>query len=73
LSDAAPANWLLTRHSDIYLWATLLTAEAFLVNDERLGVWKAALDEAIDELVQAGNRKRFVGRMRLRSPVHGSC
>jgi hypothetical protein len=69
LSDAVPTNWLLTRHPDIYLWAALLAAEAYLVNDERLGVWKGALDEAIDELMQAGNRKRFVGRMRLRSPV----
>ena len=69
LSDAVPTNWLLTRHPDIYLWATLLAAEAYLVNDERLGVWKAALDEAIDELIQAANRKRFTGAMRLRSPV----
>jgi len=69
LSDAMPTNWLLTKHPDIYLWATLLAAEAYLVNDERLGVWKAALDEAIGELIQAGNRKRFTGPMRLRAPV----
>jgi len=73
LSDAVPTNWLLTRHPDIYLWAALLAAEAYLVNDERLGVWKAALDEAIGELTQAGNRKRFAGGMRLRPPVRGVC
>jgi hypothetical protein len=73
LSDAVPTNWLLTKHPDIYLWAALLAAEAYLVNDERLAVWKGALDEAIDELMQAGDRKRFVGGMRLRSPVRGAC
>jgi hypothetical protein len=47
-------NWLLTEYPDIYYYATLLQAEAFIANDDRLGVWKAALDEALDELRMAG-------------------
>lgn len=63
-------NWLLTKHPDIYLYATLLQAEAYGWNDERLGLWKSALDEALAELQKAGNRKRFGGApLRLRSPV----
>jgi len=70
LSDSNTTNWLLTRHPDIYLYGTLLQAEAYGWNDERLGLWKAALDEAIAELQKAGQRKRYgAAPIRLRSPV----
>jgi hypothetical protein len=47
-------NWLLTEYPDIYYYATLLQSEAYIGNDPRLPVWKAALDEALDELKMAG-------------------
>lgn len=45
LSDAAPTNWLLTNHSDIYLAACMMWSGAF--NEHLPGVanWKALLDE----------------------------
>lgn len=46
-------NWLLTEYPDIYYYGTLLQAEAYIANDARLPVWKAALDEALSELRQA--------------------
>lgn len=52
-------NWLLNEHPDIYLIGTLLMAEAFLVNDERIPMWKAAFDEMLAELDNAGQRDRF--------------
>lgn len=73
LSDTNTTNWLLTAHPDIYLWATLLMAQAFGFDDERLPVWKAALDEALGELEMASNRKRYTGPMRMRSPVSWNC
>lgn len=70
LSDSQTTNWLLTKHPDIYLYGTLLQAEAYLWNDDRLGVWKAALDEAIGELIESGRRKHTSAQpVRLRSPV----
>jgi hypothetical protein len=70
LSDSQTTNWLLTKHPDIYLYGTLLQAEAYLWNDSRLEVWKAALDEAIGELMEAGKRKHTsASPVRLRSPV----
>lgn len=70
LGASQATNWLLTDHPDIYLYGSLLMAEAYLVNDRRLEMWKVALDEAMAELTQAGNRKRFSAQpMRLRSPV----
>lgn len=65
-----PANWLLEKHPDIYLYGTLVQAEAFLNNDERIQLWKGALDEALQELVDMGNRMRYsAAPLRMRSPV----
>lgn len=65
-----PSNWLLESHPDIYLYGALVQAEAFLNNDERVPLWRAALDEALAELTDAGNRKRYsAAPLRLRSSV----
>jgi hypothetical protein len=70
LGSGQATNWLLTDHPDIYMMGSLLQAEAYLVNDGRIPLWKAALDEAMGELMAAGNRKRvFSSPVRLRSPV----
>lgn len=72
LNGTTASNWLLEKHPDIYIYGSLLAAEAYLWNDARLGVWKSALDEAIAELTDAGNRYRYsASPMRLRSPVVG--
>lgn len=52
-------NWLLNEHPDLYVYGTLLAAEAYLANDERLAVWKSAYDEALAELDQNGQRDRY--------------
>jgi hypothetical protein len=54
-------NWLLDAHPDCYLFGSLCTASAYLVDDERLNVWKAAWDEAIEEIMQDGNKRRLPG------------
>lgn len=54
-------NWLLNEHPDIYLFACLVAAEAYVVNDERLPLWKAAVDEAIAELNDDAMRSRYGG------------
>lgn len=70
LGDDVQSNWLLETHPDIYLYGSLLAAEAFLVNDERIPLWKAALDEALQELIDAGNRQRYsASPLRLRPSV----
>lgn len=70
LSDSNPSNWLLARRADVYVYAALLQAEAHIVNDGRLPLWKAALDEALADLNAAGNRYRVAASpYRLRNPV----
>ena len=50
LSDSNTDNFLLTNQVDIYLFGTLVQAEPWLMNDERIGVWGAFLGKAIEEL-----------------------
>ena len=50
LSTSNTDNFLLTNQVDIYLFGTLVQAEPFLMNDERIGVWGALLGKAIEEL-----------------------
>ncbi len=44
------ANWLLTRHPDIYLYGTLLQAEPYLHNDARVATWAQLLIAANDQM-----------------------
>ena len=57
LSDDT-TNFLLTNHNDIYLYGTLVQADPFLMNDERIGVWGAFLGKAIEELRVSDERSQ---------------
>lgn len=61
LSDSNTTNWLLTYHPDIYLYSSLLQAEAYILNDQRIPLWKAALDESLKELHKEDNSARWNG------------
>jgi hypothetical protein len=65
LSNAAPSNWLLAAHPDLYLFGALVEAEMFGVNDERAPVWKARRDEIFDEIVTLSNKSRGAGAIRV--------
>lgn len=59
LSLLNQSNWLLARRPDLYLFGTLLHAEFYGWNDERLPLIKAAIDEALNETIMAGVRRRY--------------
>ena len=61
LSDAAPTNWLLTNAPDIYLYGSMLEAEPFIMNDERVPLWSAALDRAVSDIQEQDNKDRHSG------------
>ena len=72
LSDSATTNWLLTNHPDIYLFGTLVEAEPYLKNDERMPMWSARLGKALQELKLQGEREMHTGSsLRMRSRVLG--
>jgi hypothetical protein len=62
-----PSNWLLTNAPGVYLYAALLEAQPFLMNDARLPVWAAMLGAATRALTESDRRGRWGGDMRLRA------
>ncbi|MFV3416136.1 phage adaptor protein [Pseudomonas nitroreducens] len=50
LSASNTTNWLLTAWPSAYLYASLISAEPFLKNDERLPVWQSLYQEAVDNI-----------------------
>lgn len=59
LSGSNATNWLLQRAPDLYLYASLMAAEAFLQNDERVPQWAAAMQNAIDSLKLESERAKY--------------
>jgi hypothetical protein len=56
LTTTNQVNWLLTRHPDVYLYGTLMQAAPYLKNDERVGLWSAALTSILDDIRVADER-----------------
>jgi len=72
LTDSATSNWLLAAHPDIYLFGALVEAEPYLKNDERMPMWTARLDKALNDLKLQGERERHTASgLRMRSRVLG--
>jgi hypothetical protein len=61
LSLAAPSNWLLANAPDVYLYAALIEATAFIGNDERLPLWTAAYDRAVMAFQASDSRGSWSG------------
>jgi hypothetical protein len=70
LSDVSPTNWLLAKHPDLYVAASLAMAEFRGWNDARLPMLKGWYDELIEEVNQAGQRARHgAGPIRMRAAM----
>ena len=70
LSTDNTTNWLLTSHPDLYLYASLVHAELFGWNDERVAaIFRPAVEMMIAQLNDAGLKKRFPGTIRMRPSV----
>jgi len=59
LSDANESNWLLDKHPDAYLYATLFNAEIYLDNATRAGQWQGMLAQVVDRINQTARNDRF--------------
>ena len=60
LSGAAPTNIILTLYPQAYLWASLVQAESWLVNDPRIAVWKTQLADTVDKINLISEQRRGV-------------
>ena len=61
LSDSATTNEMLTNNPDVYLYGTLLEAEPFIMNDQRIQVWLGAFDRAVASIQNQDNKDRHSG------------
>ena len=61
LSDSATTNDMLTNNPDVYLYGTLLEAEPFIMNDQRVQLWGMAFKQAIDDIQNQDNKDRHSG------------
>src|SRR6185437_725942 len=58
LSDAAPTNWLLAGHPDIYLYTALIQSAPYLKEDARLSTWGTLAEAGVQDLVGADRTAR---------------
>jgi len=61
LSDSATTNDMLTNNPDVYLYGTLLEAEPFIMNDQRIALWLAAFEKAVASIQNQDNKDRHSG------------
>lgn len=55
LTAINPANWLLTKHPDAYLYLTLAESRGFIADDERTAIWGARANEAMAGIRRASD------------------
>ncbi|EJO57290.1 hypothetical protein BURMUCF2_A1476 [Burkholderia multivorans CF2] len=65
LSDANESNWLLEDNPNLYLYATLLEATPYLIDDERIEIWQGMLEEAVSEVQMAATKEMTPERTKL--------
>lgn len=72
LSSTLTSNWLTRNAPDLLLYGSLLEAEPFLKNDERIQLWLAGYESAVRKLTSADDRDRHSGStMRVRNIYSG--
>lgn len=57
LASTNTTNWLLTLAPDLYLYGSLLESAPYMKEDERIEVWAAGVQTAIDQLNAHGDRQ----------------
>jgi hypothetical protein len=71
-SGTVTTNWITKNAPDVILYGSLLEAEPFIKNDERIGLWLNAYNGAIKKLQDADARDRHSGSaMRVRNIYSG--
>jgi hypothetical protein len=61
LSDSNPTNWLLTNFPNLYLFGSLVAAEAYMGTDPRLKLWGDLYDNLIQKLAGSNERGQYGG------------
>lgn len=60
-------NWLLLNHPDAYLYGSLVAAEPYIVEDDRVPMWKAMFEQALSEIATDNKRLKSAGPAQMAS------
>lgn len=63
LTDSNTSNWLLDQAPDLYLFATLAEAEAYLQEDQRVQMWLARYEDAANRWRKNKDRQAYGGSL----------
>lgn len=61
------SNWILDNHPDAYLFGALVEASAFMVEDERIGLWQSRFNDVMDEINREGVSNAMSGPLQVKS------
>jgi len=61
LGGTTPTNWMLQNAPDVYLYGSLLELEPFIQNDQRIAVWSAGYQKAIQDIQLQDDKDRHSG------------
>lgn len=56
LSGTTTTNWLLNKHPDLYLYATLMQSAPWLIEDERIGTWTSIAGGIVESINAVGEK-----------------
>lgn len=54
LSASQTTNWLLVKHPDLYLYATLMQSAPYLIEDDRINLWSTMVQGIVSNINQSG-------------------
>lgn len=60
-------NWLLEGNPDVYLFGALLEASSFMLEDERVPMWRERYETAISEINKESISNAYSGPLQLKS------
>ncbi len=67
LSDSNTTNDVLTNYPELYLYGTLIEAEPFLQNDQRVQIWLSLYGNAVTAATVSDEQGKFTGVLRATS------
>lgn len=72
LDDTNTSNWVSTNHSDVYLYGAMKHASIFLMEDDRVAMFTALFEKALEEIRLAQEKAEFAkGSLIMRRRTYG--
>lgn len=72
ISESNQKNEILTKYPDAYLYAALLQAAPYIVDDKRIGIWQTYYNKAIQDINNKEHANQKNANLRTELPILGS-